>query len=393
MYVLFRVIQKEFLQIRRDRRMIPMILVGPLIQLIAFGYAANTDVVDIPTVLVDQDRTQASRELVDRFVGSGYFDVVGAEDTVQGVEKWLVGGDALVALVIGEGYGDALASGETAHIQLIADGSDSNSAVVGTGYAARIVTQKGSEALQEALARRTPLAAVKGAALLVPSSPSVRLPPAGRIELIPRIWYNPDLKSRWFYVPAVLAMVLMLTTMILSSMGVVREKEIGTMEQLIVTPIKAWQLIVGKLLPFAIIGLVILHLVTALAVWHFGVPFRGSLILLVLLTALFLTNTLGLGLLMSTLVRTQQQAMMGSVFALMIPMIYLSGLIFPIENMPTAIQYVTYAIPLRYYAVIIRGIFLKGAGIAVLWPQAVAMALMGIGFLALASVRFRKRLD
>ncbi len=217
--------------------------------------------------------------------------------------------------------------------------------------------------------------------------------PVPSIELVPRVFYNPDLKSRWFYLPAILAMVLMLTTMILPSMAVVREKEIGTLEQLSVTPVRPWQLIAGKLFPFAIIGFVDLILVSLLVVWVFGVPLRGSFALLACLTMLFLANTLGLGLLVSTLVRTQQQAMMTSVFVLMVPMIYLSGLIFPIENMPGPIQHATRAIPLRYYNDIIRGIFLRGSGIAVLWPDAVALAAFGALFVSLASFRFRKTLD
>ena len=214
-----------------------------------------------------------------------------------------------------------------------------------------------------------------------------------RQELVPRVWYNPDLKSRWFYIPAILAMVLMLTTMVLPSMAVVREKEIGTLEQIIVTPIRSWHLIVGKLLPFAIIGLVTTVAITGIANLWFGVPLRGSLPLLVLLTSLFLLNTLGLGLLTSTLVRNQQQAMMSSIFLLQVPMIYLSGLMFPIENMPRVIQWATYGIPLRYYNTIIRGVFLKGAGMETLWPQALALIGLGGAILAAASMRFRKRLD
>jgi ABC-2 type transport system permease protein len=194
-------------------------------------------------------------------------------------------------------------------------------------------------------------------------------------------------------VPAVLAMILMVMTMLLSAMGVVREKEIGTMEQIIVTPIRPWQLLVGKLFPFAAIGFVQVFLVTAVTVWGFGVPLRGSFLLLLLLTQLFVLNTLGLGLLVSTLVRTQQQAMMAAAFFVMVPMIYLSGLIFPIENMPRWVQYVTYLVPVRYYANVIRGIFLRGSGLDVLWPEAVTLLGMGLGILTLASLRFRKRLD
>lgn len=381
MRALLRMIVKEFLQLRRDRRMIPIIFGAPIIQLLAFGYAANNDVNDIPTLLVDEDRTPASRELTERFAGSGYFDIVGAEDSPSGVDDWLVAGRAQIALVIGTGYGKAVAAGRTPHVQLIADGSDSSSAVVGLGYAVGIIAAKNGELVRGYLER-----------LLASRSSGERGMP-GQIEAVPRVWYNPDLKSRWFYVPAVLAMVLMAMTMILSSMAVVREKEIGTIEQIIVTPIRSWQLIVGKLFPFAVIGLVDTLLVTSIAVWHFGVPLRGSLLLLLSLTVLFVLTTLGLGLLFSTMVRTQQQAMLTSVFFGMVPMIYLSGLIFPIENMPRSIQYVTYAIPLRYYARIIRGIFLRGSGLDVLWPETLVMAAIGLTVISLASLRFHKRLD
>jgi len=260
------------------------------------------------------------------------------------------------------------------------DGSDAASANVALGYAGALVSGAGAELQRARL----------GAARQASAS---RARPPGAIELEPRVWYNPDLRSRWFYVPAVLAMVLMVMTMLLSAMGVVREKEIGTLEQVMVTPIRPWQLIVGKLAPFAIIGVIQVFLVTGVAVFGFGVPLRGSFLLLLGLTLLFLLSTLGLGLLVSTLVQNQQQAMMGAAFGAMVPMIYLSGLIFPIENMPHAIQLVTYAVPLRYYAEIIRGVFLRGSGLAVLWPEALTLLLMGLAILGVASLRFRKRLD
>jgi len=369
MFVLWRVIVKEFLQLRQDKRMIPIIFVAPVIQLVVFGFAVNTDVTDVPMLLVDQDRSSASRDLVSRFVYSGYFEVVGTEATADRIEPWLLTGDAQMALVIGEGFGKALARGQVPRVQVIADGSDAAVTTVALGYAGGIVNGRAAELMADRLQK------------LLPG----RSRP-GRIGLAPRVWYNPDLLSRWFYVPAVLAMILF-------AMGVVREKEIGTMEQIMVTPIRPWQLLVGKLFPFAAIGLIQVHLVTAVAVWGFRVPLRGSWGLLLLLTMLFVLNTLGLGLLVSTLVRTQQQAMMIAAFAVMMPMILLSGLIFPIENMPPAVQLVTYAIPLRYYADIIRSIFLRGSGLGVLWPEAVTLALMGLGILTLASLRFRKRLD
>ena len=390
MYGLWRVIVKELFQLRHDRKMIPVLVVGPLIQLLAFGYAANTDVNRIPALLVDQDRTPASRALADRFTGSGYFALVGAVATPDQVEPWLVDGRAQVALVIPGGYGEDVAAGPAGHpprVQVLADGTDANSAVVGLGYASRILADVGAELASQP---GTAPAATGGSGR---SGGSATASAAAAVELVPRVWYNPDLKSRWFYVPAVLAMVLLLVVMILPSMAVVREKEIGTLEQIIVTPLAPWQLIVGKLAPFVVIGLVDMLLATGVARWLFGVPVRGSLTLLVLLTLLYLLNTLGLGLLASTMVNTQQQAMMFSAFVIMVPMIYLSGLIFPIENMPHPIQIVTYAVPVRYYANIIRGIFLRGSGLAVLWPD--ALALLGIGtlLLTLASRRFRKSLD
>lgn len=369
MHGLLSMIVKEFLQLRQDRKMIPVLVVGPMMQLLALGYAANLDVNQIALVLVDQDRSRASRELVDRFTGSRYFELVETLDSAGQVGPWLLDGRAQLALVIDGGYGRALEGAGTPRVQVIADGTDSNSAGIGLGYAAGIIAAAGGERAARAEPRR------------------------GRIELLPRVLYNPDLKSRWFYVPAVSAMVLMLVTMMLPAMAVVREREIGTLEQIAVTPLRPWQLILGKLVPFVIIGLFDLLLIAGLARFALGVPLRGSLFTLVLLTALYLLNTLGLGLLVSTLVATQQQAMMFSAFGLLVPMLYLGGLIFPVENMPLGFQYVSQTTPVYYYARILRGIFLKGSGIAMLWPEALALLAMGLGWLTLASLRFRKRLD
>jgi ABC-2 type transport system permease protein len=264
---------------------------------------------------------------------------------------------------------------------VIVDGSDSSATTVVLGYAGAVIRGQASEATVARLRHLITRAQAR--------------PPGagGRIELVPRVWYNPDLSSRWFYVPAVLALVLMVMTMLLSAMGVVREKEIGTMEQLMVTPIRSWQLLVGKLFPFAVIGFIQTLLITTVTVWGFEIRLEGSLALLLGLTMLFVLGNLGLGLLVSTVVGNQQQAMMGAAFVLLIPMILLSGLIFPIENMPRAIQYVTYAIPVRYYAEIIRGIFLRGSGIDILWPQALVLLAMGVSIMIVAVLRFRKRLD
>jgi ABC-2 type transport system permease protein len=277
-----------------------------------------------------------------------------------------------MVLVVSAGYGTELARGGRPAVQVVADGSDSNSAVVGLGYASRLIGEAGADILAE----RHPEATRRA-----------------QVELRPRVFYNPDLRSRWFYVPAVLAMVLMLVTMILPSMAVVREKEIGTLEQIIVTPLQPWQLMVGKLLPFVLIGIVDQLLICALAVHVLEVPLRGSLLLLTGLTLLFLLCTLGLGLFVSSVVATQQQAMMFCIYLLMVPMIYLSGLIFPIDSMPLGFQYATYLIPVRYYANILRGVFLKGSGLDVLWPDALALLGIGTTVLAFAALRFRKNLD
>ena len=372
---LWRVIVKEFQQLRRDKRMIPAMIIGPIVQLLTLGFAANNDVTDIPMVLLDEDQGVASRALVDGFTASGYFRLVGTVRAASEIEPELIRGRAQVALVIPRGFGRDVAAGRAPRVQLIVDGSDSNSAVVGMGYAGRIVTSAGA-----------------GYALKRLESEG-RPPSLAGIQLASRVWYNPDLRSRWFYVPAILAMVLMLVTMILPSMAVVREKEMGTLEQIIVSPIRPWQLVLGKLFPFACVGFLDTLLVSAVAVLLFRVPLRGSVVLLVLLTVPFLLCTLGLGLFVSTLVRTQQQAMMSAVYLVMVPMIYLSGLIFPVENMPAAIQKATMVIPLKYYTHIIRGVFLKGSGLAVLWPDAAALLAIGATVLLAASLRFRKSLD
>lgn len=371
MGALYQVVVKEFLQLRQDRRMIPAMIVGPLIQLLALGYAANLDVTNVRLLVVDSDRTAESRGLAERMTSAGRFVVVGSVETSEAVEPWLLDGRAQIALVIPSGFGSEIQAGRIPAFQALADGSDSNSAVVGLGYASRIV----AEAIAEA----------------VPAGRAAQ--GVGRIELAPRVLYNPDLRTRWFYVPAVLAMVLMLVTMLLPSMAVVREKEIGTLEQISVTPLRPWQLILGKLIPFVIIGLLDTLLVIFLSQSVLGVPFRGSVPLLLALTFLFLLNTLGLGLLVSTVVRTQQQAMMFSVFVLMVPMIYLSGLIFPVENMPALFQWGSWGIPVKYYAIILRGVFLKGSGLEILWPEALTLAAFGTFWIAVASSRFRKALD
>jgi len=365
------VFRKEMAQLRRNKEALRILLVVPFFQMLAFGYAATTDVKEIPFLLVDLDRTAESRALVERFTGSGFFRMVEATERPADAEVHLVRGTADLALVIPRGYGRDLARGGRPTVQLLADGTDSNSSMRGLTYAGTIVQQ-------EARARFT---RAEGPGL------------PGHVIVEPRVWYNPDLRSRWYMVPAVMAMVLMIVLMTLSSMAVVREREIGTMEQLIVTPLDPGALLLGKLAPYALVGLFEIAVTTTVAVGWFHVPLRGSLLDLVGIGFLFVIVVIALGLLVSTMARTQQQAMMASMFFLMTPMIYLSGFLFPIENMPAAVQAATWLVPLRYFAEVVRGVFLKGATIETLWPNALALAGFGAAYLLVATRRFRKRLD
>jgi len=368
---LAHLVWKEFLELRQNPRLFGIVIVAPIIQLTMLGYAATTDVKDVPAVIADGDRSPASRTLIARFDASPNFTVIDTVTTVREVDPHLQRGDAWIALAIPPGYGAALAGGQPVALQVVADGSDSNSTTVALGYATALVGE---------------YAAAIAADAAGPGSPA----PAG-IDLRVRVWFNPQLESRFFMIPGVLALLLLLVTANLAAMAIVREKELGTLEQLNVTPLRRWELIVGKLLPYGVIAFIDVLLVTAVAVLWFEVPFRGSFTLLLATSMIYVACTLGLGLLISTISDTQQQAMMTATFFFLTPMIYLSGFIFPIENMPKAIQYATYLIPLRYFLVIVRGIFLKGIGLDLLWPQVLALAAWGAAVLALAVARSTKR--
>jgi len=370
----WRMMVKEFLQVLRNPRMVGVIFVAPMIQLVVFGYAATTDVRRVTTAVRDLDNTPESRELVERFVRSGYFLVAERAGDDARVRWLLDRGQAQLALCLDEGFGADLRGGRTARLQLIVDGTDSNTAAVVLGYAGRITGDYSGQVLAEGLARAA------GA-----------WQPPGGVELRARSWFNENLESRNFYVPGVVATITMLVTLILTSMAVVREREIGTMEQLMVTPISAAEFIAGKTLPFALIGVGDAVLIVLVGTLWFGVPLRGSLVLLFGSLLVFLTVALGVGLFISTLCQTQQQAMM-STFFFFFPAILLSGFMFPIANMPEPVQWLTYLDPLRYFLVIIRGVFLKGAGLAVLWPQIAALGVMGAAVFTLAAGRIRKTL-
>jgi len=367
---------KEFLELRKDPKLFGVVVVAPIVQLTMLGYAATTDVRDVPVVVVDGDRSPSSRDLIARFEGSRNFSIVDVVSTTRDVEPFLESGRAWLALSIPVGYGADVSGGRPVTLQLIADGTDSNSTTVALGYATSVIGGYAQDLLEAQRGNGGAFEASRG---------------AGGIEPRIRIWFNPQLESRHFMIPGVLALVLLVVTANLASMAIVREKELGTLEQLNVTPLRRWELIVGKLLPYGAIAMIDVVLVVAVAVFWFEVPLRGSFVLLFAMSLVYVICTLALGLFISTISETQQQAMMTATFFFLTPMIYLSGFIFPIENMPAVIQPVTYLIPLRYYLIIVRGIFLKGIGLRLLWPQAAALAAWGLVVLALAVSRSRKR--
>lgn len=370
-----RIVMKELRQLFRDKRLRFMAIAAPVIQLTVLGYAAVTDIKYVPLAVCDYDRSSVSRNLVDRFVNSGYFELAATVDTADGVDEYIEHGRAGLALVIPADFSAKTLGRQTAQLQVIADGTDGNSANIALAYASMIVNSYSQEILQDMLDK----------------NPQSVLPP--RITPVFRVWHNASLKSRNYMVPGVLAFVLMLITMSMTSMAIVREREIGTMEQLLVSPIRPWQLLFGKLIPYVVIGMIDLTLVLLVAVFWFQVPLRGSVGLLYLCSGLFVLTMLGLGLFVSTVARTQQQALMIAQFGFFIPFIYFSGFVFPIENMPAAIQKITYLVPLRYFMEIIRGIFLKGVGFDALWPQILALVVIGVTVFTLAVFRFRRTIE
>jgi ABC-2 type transport system permease protein len=366
---LVHIIRKEFLELRQDPRLFGIVIIAPIVQLTMLGYAATTDVRNVPLVVVDQDASSESRELIRRFDESPSFDVIDGLSSPDQIDGYLNTGKAWMALDIPAEYGERIRAGRPTSVQVVADGTDANSTNVALGYAGTLVASYSRE-------------------LDAPSGQ----PPVPLVSADVRVWFNPQLESKDFMIPGILALLLLVVTTNLSSMSIVREKELGTLEQLNVTPIARWELIVGKLLPYALIGVVDVLLVVLVALLWFEVPLRGSFLLLLAMSVVYLMTTLGLGLFVSTISTTQQQAMMTASFFFLIPMVFLSGFVFPIENMPAVIQPVTYLIPLRYFLVILRGIFLKGVGLEVLWPDALALVGWGVGILVLATLRSSKRL-
>jgi len=371
---ILRIVKKELLQLRRDPRLLVIVVAAPVFQLFIFGYAVTTDVKHITTAVYDEDGSAASRDLTQRFVRSGYFDLTHRPASPPEIDALLDRGEAQMVLHIPRGFAKDLARGRVAHLQVILDGSDSMTAGIVAGYVGGVVQAYSQHVVADRLDRVR-----------------AQLPRLPSVEERLRVWYNPELKSVNFMVPGVICMILLVVTMLLTSLAIVKEREIGTLEMLVVTPIRARELMVGKTIPFIIIGFLDMLLVLTVGVLWFHVPIAGSVPLLFALAAVFLLTSLGMGLFISTVSRTQQQAMMTSFF-IMLPSILLSGFMFPIENMPRVIQWLTYAIPLRYFLAIIRGIFLKGNGLEVLWPQVLALAAFGVGIMSLSALRFSKRL-
>ena len=368
------ILRKEFRAIFRDPRMRMVIIGFPVFQTLIFGYAVSLDVRQVKLAVVDRDNTPASRELVARFTGSDFFDATAFTFDDDEARRLIDAAEASAILQINAGYEQSLRGGRTTSVQMIVDGSDSNTARFVATYATAIATAANTEIMLDRSLRQT--------------GRNIR---AGGVALQPRAWFNADLESRNYYVPGIIAMLVMLIALMLTSMSIVREKEVGTIEQIMVTPIRPVEFILGKCAPFAVIGFLNVCMVTAVSLFWFGIPFRGSFPLLLLGTALFLLSTLGVGLFISTVSQTQQQAMM-TTFFFFFPAMLFSGFIFPVANMPVVIQYLSLLDPLRFMLVIVRGIFLKGLGLDILWPQFAALLGLGIVVMGVAVSRFRKTL-
>lgn len=365
---------KELIQVLRDKRLRITLIFPPIFQLIVFGYAANLDVKHINTAVRDLDQSVESRELITRFGSSKYFDIISYPQTPKEIEALIKKGDVILSIEIPSDFSKKLKKGNTATVQIILDGTESNTAMIALGYVSRILSEYSTTIMIKRLNRQG----------------MVGFEEAG-VELEQRIWFNPNAESRLFYVPGVIASIAFLIPIILTAQAIVREREIGTLEQIMVTPIRSWELMVGKTLPFAMIGLVDAIMIALIGVFWFEVPLRGNPLILLLGNVLFLMSSVGIGLFISTISSTQQQAQI-STFFFMMPAFILSGFAFPLENMPEWLQYITYANPLRYFLIIIRGVFLKGNGLDILWSEMLALAILGGFMILLSSLRFQKRL-
>ena len=365
---------KELVQVLRDKRLRVTLIFPPIFQLIIFGYAANLDVNNIRTAIRDLDQTVDSRELIARFKSSKYFKVLSYPQNPKEAEALIQKGVITLSIEIPSGFSRRLKKGQTSALQIVVDGTESNTAMIGLSYVARILSEYSTEIILKRLNRE-----------------GMKDFEEAGVELQHRIWFNPNLESRFFYVPGVIATIAFLLPIILTAQAIVREREMGTLEQIMVSPIRSWELVLGKTLPFALIGFLDVVMVALVGIFWFEIPLRGDPFTLLLGTLLFLMSSVGIGLFISTISATQQQAQI-SAFFFLIPAFILSGFAFPLENMPEWLQSLTYINPLRYFLLIIRGTFLKGLGLEILWPQMLALVILGGLMIALSSMRFRKRL-
>ncbi|MGC1374509.1 MAG: ABC transporter permease [Candidatus Sulfotelmatobacter sp.] len=367
---------KEFIQVFRDKRTRFLLFGPPIIQMLMFGYAATFEIYHVPTVVLDLDHSQESRELISRFSSSPYFNVQRQVTDDRQVGDLIEQGKATIGLEIHAGFAQNLRKGQTAPLQVIVDATNSNTALIASTYITQIALGFAQDYQKDRIYRIAPQ--------MVEEIPSVRLEQ--------RPWYNPDLRSRWFFVPGIIGSLTLVLVVTLTAFAVVREREIGTLEQIMVTPIRPFEFILGKTLPFFLIGLFDVSLIATVGTFWFEVPFRGNILVLFAGAILFLLSMQGVGLLISTVSATQQQAMVTSFFFIM-PAVTFSGFAFPISTMPMWLQYLTYLSPLRYFLVVLRGTYLKGVGMEILWPQMLAMAALGTVLLTIAVLRFHKALD
>lgn len=364
--------RKEFLHIRRDPRTLVIIFVLPIVQLILLGYAATNDIQHLRTVVLDADRSSESRALVEAYRASGYFEIDGHVDTEEELARRIDSGSARAGIVIRPGFGADIAARRTAQVGVVIDGSDPSVANTVLAAAQSVGQARSVELALEALAGRQPA---------VP-----------QVDVRPRVWHNPELKSANFMIPGLMGMILTFLATMLTALAIVRERELGTLEQLIVTPIRPLELVLGKVAPYVVVAYFAVIEVLVIGLFWFGVPIHGSIVLLLILTGLFLFTSLGQGLLISTVARTQQEAMLLT-WLTILPSIFLAGFFFPIEAMPAALRFLSLFVPLRYLLVILRGIILKGVGMAVLWDEVLALVIFGFAVTLLAAIRFRRTLD
>src|SRR5512136_1338819 len=371
---LFSIIRKEFIQIMRDRRTLVIILIIPIMQLFLLGYSATNDIRNVPLAVFDQCRCTESRTLLDSYRAADYFQIAYSVGSENELRSLIENGQVRAAILIPPDYNRQLASGN-AQVAFILDGSDptvastalSAAQLIGQSHATRLMTER---------------LACSGLNL------QLKLP----LEVRTNVWYNPDLVSSYFMIPGVIGMILYAITSILTATSVVRERERGTIEQLIVTPIRPWELVAGKIVPYVLLAFVDTLEVLALGHWWFGVPVRGDMSLILGCSGLLLLSGLGIGLFGSTIANTQQEAML-TVWMTLLPSIFLSGFFFPLESMPKVLQWISYIFPLRYYLIIIRALMIKGVGAGPIWSEILALGLFGVVIMTLAALRFRKRLD